>query len=54
MPFLALLFLSGCRHKNVATNAPLLQTIQSGKKPLRVGMVTGIKPEHFHISEKNR
>src|ERR1035437_4018227 len=49
---LAGLFLFSCRHKNTSTNAPLNQTNLSVKKPLRVGMVTGIKPEKIAYYKK--
>ncbi|MEK7720171.1 MAG: L-rhamnose mutarotase [Bacteroidota bacterium] len=45
VPVLAGLFFCNCRHKHVAINAPLTQANLSGKKPLRMGMVTGIRPE---------
>ncbi len=42
---LTALVIIGCRHKNVAANAPPASINLTEKKPLRVGMVTGIKPE---------
>ena len=39
------LLLSCCQPKNTTGNASLSQTIGSEEKPLRVGMVTGLKPE---------
>jgi L-rhamnose mutarotase len=45
IPVLALSFLYACQQKNNAGTYPLRQTKNSKEKPLRVGMVTGLKPE---------
>ena len=45
IPVLTLLFLYSCKQKHIEGNCPLTQTNKSEGKLLRVGMVTGLKPE---------